>query len=628
LPPLPEIKDGVRVKFYDSVKHKLRPVVRTTLGCHVLGAANPHPDPSDLETMLDGASRRFCRKPPSPDPEVMGRFKAYVAKWLIKHMTPLDSSADTSFETWIRDAPYPLWRKNELRRRYNDSQGYITSENLYDRVEMVVVRDATGFPQVRYVGVQNRYCRVNSFQKDETYPCYKAARGINSRTDEFKVRVAPIFKLIEKELFARPEFIKHTPVDERAREIKEKLFQAASHIIGTDYTAFESLFTREFMEACEFQLYGYMSQNLDDTDWIKIVTDVLGGENQCMFKEKFTIVTPATRMSGEMCTSLGNSFANLMAMKFIAKEIGMKSLRSRIEGDDGIFTFYGPKPTNQDFAKLGLIIKIEDYDSLTEGSFCGIIADEDEMINVTNPIESLLDFGWTTRDYVRSKQKRKLELLKAKALSLAYQYPGCPILNSLSKYGLRMCENSHVYYGNLNEYEREIFRVMFQKYRDNVPQREVGFKTRLLVEKRFGVTVEDQLSIERYLDNKTDLSPIEHVAILSNCHPDALNYYDKYVVNFIPNEGRINDLDFPYEGGYGLKKATNVFDLYGKTTKQQEWKRSSFGEEKGTWWEKKASASGARDSSTPTGTSATYCTNPTPYEHGRKSRIRARGIGR
>lgn len=564
------------MKIYQNIKYRSRPVVRTSLGCHVLGAANPHPDPSDLETMLDGASRRFCRKPPSPDPGMMERFKKFVAKWLIKHMTPLDPSADTSFENWISNAPYPLWRKEELRRRFDNSFGCITAENLYDAQ-----------------GYLNRYCRVNSFQKDETYPMYKAARGINSRTDEFKIRVGPVFKLIEQVLFSRKEFIKHTPVDERAQEIKDNLFQAASHIIGTDYTSFESLFTKEFMEACEFQLYEYMTQNIDDTDWIKIVKEVLGGDNYCLFRDKFTIRVPATRMSGEMCTSLGNSFANLMAMKFMAKEIGMKSLRSRIEGDDGIFTFYGPKPTAEDFAKLGLIIKIEDYDTLTEGSFCGIIADEDEMINVTNPIEALLDFGWTTKEYLKSSRKKKLELLKAKALSLAYQYPGCPILNSLANYGLRMCENSHVYYKNLNEYEREIFRTMFNKYRDNIPQKPVGFKTRLLVEKRYNISVEDQLQIEQYLDNKTDLSPIEHVAILSNCHPDSLNYYDKYVVGFDLPDYLVPDsyFEFPYGDGYGLKIGTSIFEKYG----EKEWKKEespSFGEAKGKWWEKRKCDSG------------------------------------
>lgn len=561
--------------YRDIDNTKPRPVIKTSLGCHVLGASSPHPDPSDLETMLDGASRRFCRKPPSPDPQVMKRFRLFVAKWLKKHMTPLASDTDTSFETWIESTPYPLHRKNELRRKWAESEGCIRPSNIRDKR-----------------GVINRYCKVKSFQKDEVYPQYKAARGINSRTDEFKVRVGPIFKLIEKRLFSMPYFIKHTPVDERAEEIKRELYQAAANIISTDYTSFESLFTRELMETCEFQLYDYMTQDLPDTEWIQIVKEVMGGDNYCEFREKFTIRVEATRMSGEMCTSLGNSFTNLMALLFVAKETGMKKVRARIEGDDGIATFYGPYPTAEDFAKIGLIIKIEKHESLTEASFCGIIADEDEMINVTDPIDSLLQFGWTTREYYMSNKKKKLELLKAKSLSLAYQYPGCPILDSLAQYGLRMCENSKVYYKNLNEYERGIFLKMFKKYKDKIPHKEVGFKTRLLVERRFGISVDDQVSIERYLDNKTDLSPIDHPAILSNCHPDTIDYFNRYVFCF---EDR-NASDCPIGDNYSQEKAFNIFDLY-YGEKEQETEEASFGQAKGKTWYKR-SCQGSRDSTT------------------------------
>lgn len=471
----------------------------------------------------------------------MSRFRTFVAEWLRKKLTPLSADADTSFYTWIKNTPYPLWRKEELTKKYEESIGYITSEN-------VVTINKKGFPVV------NRYCRVNSFQKDEVYPTYKAARAINSRTDEFKVRVGPIFKLIEKELFALPYFIKHTPVDERPCEIKRELYQEGANIIGTDYTSFESLFTREFMEAAEFQLYRYMTQNLDDTEWIDIVERVLGGTNVCQFRNKFTMEVEATRMSGEMCTSLGNSFANLMAMLFIAKEKGLRSVKGRVEGDDGIFTFYGPYPTPEDFAEIGLIIKIERYDKLTEGSFCGIIADEDEMINVTDPIQSLLDFGWTTRQYADASDKKKKELLKAKALSLAYQYPGCPVLASLARYGLRMTEGHHYYIKDMCEYERTLFIQLQDKFKGSIPYKKTGDNTRLLVQAKFGLTIEDQLSIEHYLDSKNDLSPLDCPAILSNCHKDAIDYYNRYVFEYV---SRTAEVECPIYDNYSHKNKIN-----------------------------------------------------------------------
>jgi hypothetical protein len=488
--------------------------------------------------MLDGASRRFARKPPDPDPDSMKRFGEFVDNWLKENMTPLPADADVSFETWINNAPYPLWRKEEMRRVYEESLGELTSDN-------VIKFDKHGRQ------LPNKHFRLNSFQKDETYPTYKAARAINSRSDEFKVRVGPIFKAIERELFALPYFIKHTPVDERANEILRELYQEGAKIFGSDYTSFEALFTKLLMETVEFKLYKYMTKFLPDQEWYKIVTTALSGKNACHFRNKFTITVEATRMSGEMCTSLGNSFTNLMAMLFVGKELGWKNLRLRVEGDDSINTFYGKSPTPEDFSKIGLIIKIEEYDSLTEGSFCGIIADADEMINVTDPINAMLDFGWTTRSYAHSGIKRKKQLLKAKALSLAYQYPGCPILSKLAEYGLRVTSDVAYSLGDMCEYEREQFKQLNEKYRLKIPKKETGIKTRLLVEKRYNLSVEDQLNIEAYLDSKQDLSPIVSEAVLSNCHPDAADYYTKYVYDFRACD---ESIDCPIDGNLSPKK--------------------------------------------------------------------------
>jgi len=540
LPPAPSIKDNTSITMSEyRVESITRPVVRSSLGCHVLGAANPHPDPSDLDTMLDGACRRFAREPPKPDKAKMERLRKFVRKWLENNMTPLSADVDTSFETWIKSTPYPFWKKEALRKVYEETQTEVTQ------------RTVCGVHGEECVRV-NKHCKVNSFQKDETYPTYKAARAINSRTDAFKIRVGPIFKLIEKELFSKEYFIKHTPVDQRAEEIKRELTQENSKTIGTDYTAFEALFTKEFMETVEFQLYQYMTTEIEDQEWYKIVSHTLSGENHCQFRNKFTMVVDATRMSGEMCTSLGNSFANLMSMMFIAEETRMESLRGRVEGDDGIFTFYGNTPTAKDFAEIGLIIKIDEYDSLTEGSFCGIIADEDEMINITDPVGTLLDFGWTTKPYADAKPNKKLGLLRSKSLSLAYQYPGCPVLASLAQYGLRLSEGSKADYGTMCEYEKHELEKVIKSHK-KIPIKPVGYKTRLLVEKKFGLKVEDQYEIESYLDNKGDLSPIDIPVILSNCHVDAHDYYNKYVMTYGKSE-MMMQVECPIYDNYSHKK--------------------------------------------------------------------------
>jgi hypothetical protein len=561
----PFIKDNTLLTLLDFIdRSKPRPPIRISLGCHVLGASNPHVDPNCVDTVLDGAGRRYARDPPKSDPLKMARMRSFVSRWLKKHLTALPSDIDTSFDTWIKNTPYSQSRKAELQQVYDDSHGLITPDNLF-------YENGTNGQQA-----VNKFCRINSFVKDETYQTYKSARTINSRHDVFKVRVGPIFKLIEKELFSLPWFIKHTPTDERAEEIKRVLFQSGATIIGTDYTAYESLFTKEFMDVVEFQLYSYMTQNIIDTDWIRIVIAVLSGPSVCQYRNKFTLQVDATRMSGEMCTSLGNSFANLMAMKFIAKENGLKSLRGRVEGDDGIFTFYGPPPTAEDFAAIGMIIKIDIYHSLTEGSFCGIIADADEMINVKDPISAMLNLGWTTREYIHSKPKKLLELLRAKAMSLAYQYPGCPVLASLAQYALRITHGYHYNVKHWDGHAKHEFSQLHKKFGANFPIKSVGINTRILVEKRYGLSLNDQLIIENYLDSKTDLSPLDHPTILSNCHRDAIDYASKYVFAF-PSKASEVQIECPIYDDYGLSKSFNTSFL------NYEWKRNT---KKGQGYEK------------------------------------------
>lgn len=476
-------------------------MVRTSLGCHFVGAANPHPDHTDKNSCLEGVKYRFCRQPPKPDLELMNEFGQFVDKWLRENLIPLDADSDCSVETWLNNTNYPKWRKEQLQNCYDRTNGILDPEDL----------------------------KVKSFIKDETYPSYKYPRAINSRTDSFKIRVGPIFKLIENVVYKLHWFIKHVPVDERCDVIKRDCYQDGAKIIGTDYTAYEAIFIKLMMMSCEMKLYKYMTQNLPDQDWYHIVESTLTGRNKCIFK-MFTCYVDATRMSGEMCTSLGNGFTNLMVFLFTAHKLNLKSLKGKVEGDDGIFTFYGEVPSTDWFAKLGLIIKIVEYEELSLGSFCGILCDSDDMINVTNPIDALLDFGWTSGKYSGASDKKLRMLLRAKSMSLAYQYPGCPILDALSKYGLRVTKGEK-FLLNLDPYKTELFRTMFLKYGTEFPIKTPSLRTRLLVERLFKIPINQQLKFENYLDHKQDLSPIEFGDFLDLVNADQKHYYDNYLVD-------------------------------------------------------------------------------------------------
>lgn len=506
-PPITECKQDSQLTKLGLLEdeHKRVPVM-VSLGPHLKGSCLPHPDPKDLDTAARGVQRRMLYRPPSPSVGVHAEVKAFTRSWCEKMLTPLSPETDTSFEIWIESTNYPRHRKNELLDVYYAMLG----------------------------AIQRKDYKCNSHIKWETYVQYKHARNINARVDAFKVFSGPIFKLIEQSLFKLKYFVKKIPVKDRPKFIMERLFRAGSKYGCTDYSCFESLFTKEFMNSCEMVLYEYMVQHLPDGPvWFRIVKDALTGKNICRFRG-FIAEVMGTRMSGDMCTSLGNGFANLMIMLFLADKLGLE-IDGVVEGDDGLFVSKnGVFPAVEDFESLGMKIKIDVVDTISEASFCGLVFDPDDLINVTDPIAELSGFGWGTGRYASARRSKLNILLRCKGLSLAHQYAGCPILQSLARYSLRITRGTYVDHyikesGLLSTWERD---QLLQALRDekSVVYKEPPINTRLLVERLYGVTIEVQKHIEDLIDSKDDLLPIDSPLALDLCWPEWLDYSERFTM--------------------------------------------------------------------------------------------------
>jgi hypothetical protein len=498
--------DSFHVKKINLTDANTRPVAMCSLGPHVANAVLPHVDLSDTRTALTGAMYRFCRKIPNCNIS-RPHFRKFVQKWLRKNMKPLPLDADTSFENWIRKTPYTESRKAELTAKWNDMNVHTT------------VDDKIGF--------------VKSFIKDETYPAFKHARAINSRSDEFKCLTGPIFQLISDELFKLPWFIKKIPVRDRPQYIIDRCLRTGETYLLSDYTSFEAHFDEQRMEDCELQLYRYMAYQI--APWFVQLVErfFVGQENEIFFKN-FIIAIYAKRMSGEMCTSLGNGFSNLMFMLYLCKVNGNKHVTGVIEGDDGLFVMKGSPPAQVDFVNFGLNIKMGSVSELNHASFCGMVFDLDDRTNITNIIEELVSFGWTTRRYARSRRGVHMCLLRAKALSLAYQYPACPVLSVLA---FKICKLTASYdvqswlkkqrtYA-FNQYELEMVDQAIAYFKKNQLAEEPGYKTRLLVQELYGLTIQDQFAIEKYIEGMTTLMSINCPTIDKYLKPDWV-YFSHY----------------------------------------------------------------------------------------------------
>jgi len=475
----------------------------------VRGATTPKPDLSDSVSFYDGVRYRFLRQPPCPNERLLNKFAEYVNQQLQIMLTPLPYDVDLSVETWLKNTPYTISRKEQLYKTYNR-----------------MMNECPGVMQTEHSEKRRKIYAVNCFMKDESYPEYKYPRAINSRSDEFKCLVGPLCKAIEKQVFQLEYFIKKVPVALRPLDLKQNVYQEGSKCIGTDYTSFEALFTQRFMMVCEQQLFDYMTKMIQDD--IKMLLRLLTTVNECNYRDVFTVLVEAVRMSGEMCTSLANGFSNLMIMKFVAYKSKVQSLKGRVEGDDGVFTFYGDLKQKL-FEAMGLLIKIDNYDNVLSGSFCGIRCDSETLTNVTDPISTLLDFGWTTREYAHASEKKLNELLRAKSLSFIWQYPGCPIIQEMAMYGLRVTDGSKYNITNYNLWEKEEFIRERDYYKGKIPYREVNIKTRYLMEEYYKIPVSVQISVEQKLKKLNTKQELYFQELVDYYHPHTLHYYDNYV---------------------------------------------------------------------------------------------------
>jgi len=366
---------------------------------------------------------------------------------------------------------------------------------------------------------------VKSFVKDENYPEYKHARSINSRTDAFKCLCGHLFSIVDEKLFKLKWFIKKVPVHERASLMKNT-FNMSMPGDATDHSSFEAAFTPAVM-SIEHELYRHVWRNLTHlqplTDFI---LRTLIGQSVCHFRW-YTVTVLARRMSGEMNTSSGNGFMNLMAVLFLCYINGDPNPVGFVEGDDGIFQSTA-FPTPPQFAQLGFTVKMDHQDKINEASFCGLIFDENEEVVVCNPMWVVATLGWVSRQYCKAKDATLKALLRCKALSYAHQFPGHPIITSICRYTLRMTSGIDVrpvlQRGLMSQWEREklLDAIADRERVKSFLARDVSLSTRVLVEKVFKVPLATQLFIERIYNEKNDLSPM---VLPTTLFPDQWVHY-------------------------------------------------------------------------------------------------------
>lgn len=457
------------VATWDGTLQPERQPVAIKLGCNIPGYVPVAPAPEDVNNAMDGMKKRVGRRLPVADDDLMRRFEVYVQKWLREHLTPLQHVM--TFEDWLETTTYNTARKLMLTMCW---------ERLH------------GGPCPRHVRR-----KIDSFLKREQYAslrdAFKYARWINSRSDYFKAYSGRFFKSIEEVVYADPHFIKHVPVADRPTLIS-RLTQVGAKYYSTDYKSFEAHFIPKFMHICECALYRYMLSGCEP-EAAKVICETIEAEaenaNRLHTRSGVRVEIEGRRMSGDMCTSLGNGFTNLMLWSFLAEESGCR-WEGYVEGDDGIFAVYeGSAPTEEMFAKLGWKIVIEEHERVETAGFCGCkyVAGH----NVRDPYSVLCSFGWSMTQ-PNCGVKLAKQLLRAKALSLYYELSQCPIIGALSRRAILETSGSSPRFEN-DGYHDYTGMLDVEKVTPFAPPPEL----RAYFATEYGIAEEIQLAVERSL---------------------------------------------------------------------------------------------------------------------------------
>jgi hypothetical protein len=221
-------------------------------------------------------------------------------------------------------------------------------------------------------------------------------------------------------------------------------------------------------------------------------------------------------MSGDMCTSLGNGFTNLMLYKYLLHTKGGHG-KALVEGDDGLFACDVPL-TAEDYKNIGWTVEIKELTDPCRGHFCGMTFGEDGEI-VKDPRRVLQTFCWTT-SFIHAGNRVMDSLLKSKAQSLCYELPQCPIIGALARESMRLTEGVDVTHRELS-WGRDWTAITANPIAPFAPKQ----ATRDLVAELFGISVELQLAVEAAIW----IDDFETVSRLLPPTNDVLHYTQRYL---------------------------------------------------------------------------------------------------
>jgi len=507
----PAVDEQVIIKPLSSIAHiltgyekrRLRtlnlpgPIARQ-LPVYITGVA-PITNSRESVNFLPALFQRIGRQVPKIKPDILNRFRGFCWHYCCEHFTPLAADWHYDIESWLESSTYTGVKKDELRRLFVARQGEVDKLPNFD----------DGWRESLGTVVATRDNIVRVFPKAQWWPTYKHMRYIMPRSDASKLLIAPFTHAVEQLVYdSDKHFIKHVAVADRPDKISslhDEVPFTVNRIWATDHTAFEAHFHPDLMANCEFILYNYFAMYSPIArEIVSAMRHMYMGINHLNCGE-FVVSVPGRRMSGDMVTSLGNGFTNLMLMLFAAHERHF-NVDGFVEGDDGIFVTDALDLPSTYFDDLGFEVKVEVCDDLSTASFCGNIFSPYSKRNICDPIARILRSGWTLKkSFFNCGRVKQLGLQRAIALSLAASYPGCPILSSYYRMLLKMTEGIDPVFGDTSHdmdwWEAVVLRMDYKDKTIKALNAKPRPCDRKLMQTVFDISITDQQIIEHDIED-------------------------------------------------------------------------------------------------------------------------------
>jgi hypothetical protein len=412
-----------------------------------------HPDKYYWLNQKSAVQHRYACKMDEPDEWEMARFRTFCRM----HFRSFKKCRQMSFDEWLAGTNYSQSRKNQLVR-----------EKISSRTNFVSHRN-------------------KSFIKDEGYDEWKFPRAINSYEDSVKVLLGPYIKSIEKSVYQEKFFVKGLDNHERDARLKHNF--GSLSVCYTDFSHFESHHHGE-MNKMFLEFINFVAGDSLEFD---LLTDLVLGENKSVFSHVTAIVSERL-MSGAMWTSLQNSVVNLFIISYLKFRSDPDSFEfetqvTMIEGDDGITESF--HWDNKVISRLGICLKIGYAPDFSLASFCGRVITLDSCL--TEPCKALEKLMWFPNRYSNMNKPMLLSLLKCRAVSLAYNQVGCPILHRLALRIVHQTTNidHRSAYKHFDQYTCVRTSV------DQLTDVEPSVDSRVLFEQLYGISIASQIRTEQ-----------------------------------------------------------------------------------------------------------------------------------